>query len=50
MRRHAITLALLLLAVMFYAIGLAMPATVLIVLGLVAEGAFWLRLVGRRRK
>jgi hypothetical protein len=49
MRKHLITLGLLVAAIAFYAMGLALPATALIVAGIVAEGAFWLRLLRRRK-
>lgn len=42
--KHAITLLLLILAILFYALGLALPATLLIVFGVLLEGAFWIRL------
>jgi len=49
MRQHAVTLSLLLLALLLYARGLAVPGHLFIVLGVLAEGAFWWRLLGRRR-
>ena len=47
MRRHFITGLFLFLAVALYLAGMAMPATLLLVLGLLAEGVFWLRLLRR---
>jgi hypothetical protein len=48
--RHLVTLLLLAGAVVCYAAGLALPATGLIVLGVVAELAFWIRLLRPRNR
>lgn len=51
LKRHLITFLFLALAIVFYALGAAGPATSLLVLGVLAEGTFWYRLVtGRQRK
>ena len=50
MKRHIITFLFLLLAITFYTLGAAGPATFLLVLGVLAEGTFWFRLLGKRRK
>ncbi len=51
MNYHVVTVLLLCLAVALYAIGLALPATAILVLGVLAEGAFWIRFLrGLRRK
>ena len=44
MKRHAITVIFLLLALILYAVGAAVPATALLVLGAVAELIFWSRI------
>jgi hypothetical protein len=49
-KRHLITTGFLVLAIACYAVGAAGPATALIVLGILAEGAFWSRLFGRGRR
>ncbi len=50
MKRHIITFMFLALAIALYSVGAAGPATGLLVLGVIAEGAFWFRLFGGRRK
>jgi hypothetical protein len=47
MRKHAITILFLILAVCLYAVGAALPATGIIILGLLAEAIFWFRALGR---
>ena len=47
MLRHLLTFLFLLLAIALYLAGMAMPATLLLLLGLLAEGIFWLRLLRR---
>jgi len=49
-KRHIITIAFLVLAIVFYGMGAAGPATGLLVLGVLAEGTFWFRLFGQRKK
>ena len=49
-RRHGITAGLLVLAIVCYAIGLAAPATALLIAGGVAELAFWVRLLRHEPK
>ena len=48
MRKHLVTFGLLVIALALYAAGLVLPGTIFIVLGLVAEFAFWVRLLRRR--
>ena len=50
MKRHAITFAFLALAIVLYTLGAAGPATGLLILGVLAEGAFWFRLFRGGRK
>lgn len=50
MKRHIITIAFLVLAIVLYGMGAAGPATGLLVLGVLAEGTFWFRLFGGRKK
>ncbi|NNC97471.1 MAG: hypothetical protein HKN88_05305 [Gammaproteobacteria bacterium] len=45
MSRHMITIAVLIIAILLYAFGFAMQATILIVLGCVAELIFWIRVI-----
>jgi hypothetical protein len=50
MKRHIITFLFLALAITLYGIGAAGPATGLLVLGVLAEGTFWYRLFGGRKR
>jgi len=51
MKKHIATFLCLLLALGLYAIGLALPGTLFLILGAIAEGTFWMRLIrGGRRK
>ena len=50
MKRHVITFAFLVLAIALYSVGAAGPATGLLVLGVLAEGIFWLRVLRGSRK
>jgi len=43
MKYHATTILFLLIALVLYAIGAAVPATVFIALGIFAEALFWIR-------
>ncbi|MEM6513529.1 MAG: hypothetical protein AAF660_10990 [Pseudomonadota bacterium] len=45
MKRHALTIACLILALVCYGLGFAMPGNALIVAGVVLEAAFWIRLI-----
>jgi len=50
MNKHAVTILCLFLALTLYAIGLALPGTLFLILGAIAEGTFWIRLFrGTRR-
>jgi hypothetical protein len=49
MMRHLITFLLLALAVAFYVIGAAGPATIFLGLGALADATFWLRIFGGNR-
>jgi hypothetical protein len=49
MNRRLITFLILIAAILLYIAGLAMPATALIILGVIVEGMFWFRLFGSRR-
>lgn len=46
--RHLITIACLLAAILFYSQG-SPAAPVFLILGMVFEGAFWMRIVRRKR-
>jgi hypothetical protein len=51
MRHHAVTVSFLVAAAALYIVGAALAATILVVLGMLAEGIFWMRLIrGRRSK
>ena len=50
MRHHLVTFLFLVLAIACYALGAAGPGTVLIALGVLAEGVFWFRLWRGRKK
>lgn len=50
MKRHLVTFAFLFLAIVLYTLGAAGPATGLLILGVLAEGTFWIRLMRDGRK
>ena len=50
MKRHLITFLFLVLAIALYAAGAAGPATFLLILGVIAEAVFWLRLSGKDKR
>lgn len=50
MKYHLYTLMFLVLAIALYFFGMALPATVLFVLGMLAEAVFWVRLFRGKRK
>ncbi len=45
MIKHLITLACLALALVCYGVGFVVPGIALIVVGVIAEAAFWFRIV-----
>ena len=47
MNKRLITLSFFLLAVVLYFIGMAMPAAIFLLLGMLAEMVFWVRLFRR---
>jgi hypothetical protein len=47
MNKRLITLLIFVLAVVFYFIGMALPATIFLALGVIAEIVFWVRLFRR---
>ncbi len=47
MQRHLITLLCLAVAIALYIAGAVLPAAGLLILGIVAECVFWVRLFGR---
>jgi len=49
MNRHLLTFLFLLLAMALYFIGMALPAAIFMLLGMLAELVFWVRLLGRNR-
>ncbi len=50
MKRHLITFLFLVLAITLYSAGAAGPATFLLLLGVLAEAAFWLRISGKDKR
>lgn len=50
MIRHLVTVVFLVAAIALYTAGAARPATVLLLLGVLAEATFWYRLSGERRQ
>jgi len=48
-KRHFITFLFLILAIVFYSLGAAGPGTVLVLLGVIAEGTFWFRIFGKSK-
>jgi len=50
MKRHLITFLFLILAIALYSAGAAGPATILLILGVVAEAVFWFRVSGKDKK
>jgi hypothetical protein len=46
MARHLITFFIILIAALFYYIGINIAATGLVILAVVFEGIFWLKLFG----
>jgi len=48
-KRHFITFLFLVLAIVFYALGAAGPGTFLLILGVLAEATFWLRIFGKSK-
>jgi len=49
LKRHFITFLFLLLAIVFYSLGAAGPGTFLLLLGVLAEATFWIRLFGKNK-
>jgi hypothetical protein len=51
MKRHLYTLMFLLVAIALYIVGLVLPASFFLLLGVLAESVFWVRLLnpGRRK-
>jgi len=49
MKRHFITFLFLLLAIVFYSLGAAGPGTLLLLVGVLAEGTFWFRIFGKNK-
>jgi hypothetical protein len=50
MKRHLVTFLFLVIAIAFYSMGAVGPGTLLLFLGVIAEGVFWYRLFGRRKR
>jgi hypothetical protein len=50
MKRHIVTSAFLVIAIFFYAVGGTRQGTIFLLLGVLAEATFWVRLFGRRDK
>jgi len=50
MQRHLLTIFFLIAAIALYTVGAAGPATGLLLLGALAEGTFWYRIMGKRKQ
>jgi len=50
MKKHLVTFLFLLVAFLFYFLGLALPAAVFMLLGFFAELVFWVRLLGGSKR
>jgi len=50
MKDHLVTYLFLLAAFALYFLGLALPAAIFVLLGLLAEMVFWVRLFSRGRR
>lgn len=48
MKRHLLTAAILLAAILLYAVGFGSGATILVALGVACEAWFWVRALGLR--
>ena len=49
MKRHLVTFLFLIIAIAFYSMGAVWPGTLILFLGVVAEGTFWYRIFGRKK-
>jgi hypothetical protein len=47
--KHIVTFLLLTMAIVFYALGAVGPGTAFLVIGALLEGAFWYRILRRKR-
>jgi hypothetical protein len=45
MKKHLVTFLFLLIAFLFYFLGMTLPAAVFILFGLIAELVFWVRIM-----
>lgn len=50
MKRHIVTLLLLLLAIFFYSLGAVRPGMMFLLLGGIAELIVWFRIFGRKKR
>lgn len=44
MKKHIVTFLFLIIAIVFYSLGAVGPGTAFLVIGALAEGAFWFRI------
>jgi len=49
MKRHFVTFLILVVAIVFYALGAAGPGTFFLILGIFAEATFWFRILGKSK-
>lgn len=49
MKKHFITILFLVIAIVFYTLGAVGPGTIFLVIGAVAEGAFWVRIFRKNK-
>jgi len=47
--KHFFTILLLIIAIVFYSLGAVGPGTAFLVIGALAEGAFWFRIIRGKR-
>jgi len=47
--KHIVTCLLLIMAIVFYLLGAVGPGTAFLVIGALLEGAFWYRILFRKR-
>lgn len=49
MKKHIVTFLFLIIAIAFYSLGAVGPGTAFLVIGALAEGAFWFRIFRKDR-
>jgi hypothetical protein len=49
MKKHIVSFLFLAAALVFYSLGAAGPGTIFLIIGAIAEGAFWFRIFAKNR-